>query len=115
MLEGIRSLLDERFDVVVMVANERSLLETMTKLNPDLAIVDVSLPRTAGANVIAVLHERFPALKVVALSAFDDRIVVDRILASGAAAVVIKSSAAIDLGPTLDAICCSRHHVSPNV
>lgn len=42
MLEGIRSLLDDRFAVVVMVANVKSLLETMQKLQPDLVIVDVS-------------------------------------------------------------------------
>ena len=41
LLDGIRSLLDERFEVVVMVADVRSLLETMEKLQPDLVIVDV--------------------------------------------------------------------------
>ena len=33
MLEGIRSLLDERFEVVVMVADVRSLLGTMKNFN----------------------------------------------------------------------------------
>ena len=63
MLEGIRSLLDERFEVVVMVADVRSLLETMEKLQPDLVIVDVSLPHTAGQNVIAMLHDRFRGIE----------------------------------------------------
>ena len=120
MLEGIRSLLDERFEVVVMVADVRSLLWTMEALRPDLVIVDVSLPHTAGQNVIAMLHDRFRGLNVIALSVFDDRIVADRIvadrsLASGAVAVVLKSSAVTDLGPTLDAIGCGRQYPSPNV
>jgi DNA-binding NarL/FixJ family response regulator len=115
MLEGIRSLLDERFEVVVMVADVRSLLETMEKLQPDLVIVDVSLPHTVGQNVIAILRDRFGLLNVIALSAFDDRIVADRILASGAAAVVLKSSAVTDLGPALDAIDGGRQFLSPNV
>jgi DNA-binding NarL/FixJ family response regulator len=115
MLEGIRSLLDKWFDVVVMVADVRSLLETMEKFQPDLVIVDVSLPHAAGQNVIAILHDRFRGLKVIALSAFDDRIVADRILASGAVAVVLKSSAVTDLGPALDAIDRGRQYLSPNV
>jgi len=115
MLEGIRSLLDERFEVVVMVADVRSLLETMEKLQPDLVIVDVSLPQTVGKNVIAILRDRFRLLNVIALSAFDDRIVADRILASGAVAVVLKSSAVTDLGPALDAIGCGQQYLSPNV
>ncbi len=115
MLEGIRTLLAERFEAVVMVADERSLLEALARLQPDLAIVDVSLPHTAGTNVVTVLHEQFPNLNVIALSAFDDRIVADRSLASGAVAVVLKSSAVTDLGPALDAIGCGRQYLSPNV
>ena len=48
MLEGIRSLLDERFEAVVMVADERSLLEAIERLKPVLAVVGVSLPRTSS-------------------------------------------------------------------
>ena len=72
-----------------MVADVRSLLETMEKLQPDLVIVDVSLPHTVGQNVIAMLHDRFRGINVIALSGFDDRIVTDRSLASGAVAVVL--------------------------
>jgi DNA-binding NarL/FixJ family response regulator len=108
MLEGIRSLLNERFEAVVMVADERSLVETMERLKPDLVVVDVSLPHTAGKNVIEMIHERFPGTILIALSVFGDRSVTDRILASGAVAVVLKSSATIDLGPALDAIGCGR-------
>ena len=112
MLDGIRSLLDERFEVVVMVADVRSLLGTMETLQPDLVIVDVSLPHPAGQNVIAMLHDRFRGIRVIALSAFDDRIVTDRIQACGAVSVVLKSSAVSDLGPALDAAGCGRHGVT---
>jgi DNA-binding NarL/FixJ family response regulator len=115
MLEGIRSLLDERFEAVVMVADERSLLESMERLRPDVAIVDVSLPHTTGGNIITLLHNRFPGVNVIALSAFDDPTLANRILASGAAAVVLKSSAVIDLGHALDAVAYGRQYVSPNM
>lgn len=112
MLEGIRSLLEGRFNVVVMVADERSLLEAVEKLQPDLAIVDVSLPHTSGSNIIAILRERFRDLNLIALSSFADRIVADRILASGADAVVPKSSAVDDLSSALDVAGCGLHGVT---
>ena len=115
MLQGIRSLLDERFEAVVMVADERSLLESMERLRPDVVIVDVSLPHTAGGNVITLIHDRFPGANVIALSAFDDRTIANRILTCGAAAVVLKSSAIIDLGPALAAVAHGRQYVSPNI
>ena len=112
-LEAIRSLLDKRFEAVVMVADERSLLEMLARLKPDLVIVDVSLPHTSGRNVIAMIHERFPGTDLIALSDFNDRSVTERILASGAIAVVMKSSAVTDLGPALDAIGCDRQCSAP--
>lgn len=114
MLEGIRSLLDERFKAVVMVADERSLLEAIERLKPVLAVVDVSLPHTSSENVVAMLHGRFCGLKVIALSAFDDRAVADRILESGAVAIVLKSSAVTDLVPALNAVSGGHQYVSPN-
>jgi DNA-binding NarL/FixJ family response regulator len=109
MLEGIRSLLEERFNAVVMVADERSLLEAVEKLQPDVVIVDLSLPHTSGSNIIAILRERFRDLNLIALSSFADPIVAERILASGAVAVVLKSSAVTDLGPALDAVGWGLH------
>jgi len=50
MLEGVRSLLEESYESVVMVANENSLLQAAEKLEPELAIVDVSLPVATGAT-----------------------------------------------------------------
>jgi DNA-binding NarL/FixJ family response regulator len=44
VLESIRSLLEKIFDVVVMVADEKSLLDALEKVKPDLVVVDLSLP-----------------------------------------------------------------------
>src|SRR5215510_11428967 len=43
--EGVRRLLETAFEVVVMVADEVSLVETARRLHPTLAVVDLSLPR----------------------------------------------------------------------
>jgi CheY-like chemotaxis protein len=61
MLHGVRSLLEERFESVVMVADVNSLLQTTEKLQPDLVVVDVSLPVIGTKNVVTVLRERYPA------------------------------------------------------
>src|SRR5437016_1951143 len=44
MLQGVRSLLESLFAAVVMVADEGSLLETIERLDPDLVVVDLSMP-----------------------------------------------------------------------
>ena len=48
LTEGVRGLLETTFDVVLMVADEVSLLESATRLPVDLAVVDFSLTRGEG-------------------------------------------------------------------
>ena len=104
MLEGVWSLLEERFEAVVMVADEGSLLPTAEKLQPDLVIVDVSFPMTGTKNAVVVLRERFPEIQLIALSIHDESVAVERVLASGAFAYVLKRCATTDLVPALEEV-----------
>ena len=51
MLEGIRGLLQTTFESVVMVADEKSLFDVIEKLNPDMIVVDLSLPMSGEVNI----------------------------------------------------------------
>jgi DNA-binding NarL/FixJ family response regulator len=117
MLEGVRSLLEDRFDAVVMVAGESSLLEAIEKLHPEIAVVDVSFPlsdRESG-NVVPMLHKRFPDLRLIALSVHDEAAAADRMLKDGAAGFVLKRSAVTDLLTAIEAVFEGRTYVSPGV
>jgi DNA-binding NarL/FixJ family response regulator len=113
MLEGVRSLLEERFDSVVMVADVSSLLQTAEKLRPDLVVVDVSLPVIGTKNVLTVLRERFPHVQLIALSIHDESVAMERVLASGASAFVLKRCATTDLLAALEEVSAGRVYVSP--
>jgi len=113
MLGGVRSLLEERFESVVMVADENSLVQMAEKLRPDLVVVDVSLPVTGKKKVVTVLRERFPDALLVAFSIHDESVAVERVLASGASAFVLKRSATTDLVPALEEVFAGRAYVLP--
>jgi DNA-binding NarL/FixJ family response regulator len=113
ILEGVRSLLEERFESVVMVADVSSLLQTAEKLRPDFVVVDVSLPVIGTKNVVTVLRERYPDVPLIALSIHDESVAVERVLASGASAFVLKRCATTDLLPALDEVSAGRVYVSP--
>jgi DNA-binding NarL/FixJ family response regulator len=117
MLEGVRSLLEGRFEIVVMVADESSLLHTLEKLRPGLAVVDMSFPRIDpnSGNIVGLLRERFPELLLVLLSVHDEPLVAQRMLELGAAAYVLKRSAATDFLPAIDKVLGGGRFVSPAV
>jgi DNA-binding NarL/FixJ family response regulator len=104
MLEAVRGLLVERFATTVMVADETSLLEAAGRMEPDLVVVDLSLPVLGGVNVVRSLFNRYPGLRVIVLSVHDEQPALSQALGAGAAGFVLKRTAAIDLTAAVDAV-----------
>ena len=111
--EGVRGLLETMFDAVVMVADERSLFEAADRLDAELAVVDLSLPVSAEANVMRRLRARHPGLKIVILSVHDEPSAVDQAMASSVEGFVLKRSAATDLIPAVREVLNGGTYVSP--
>lgn len=114
MLGGIHALLGAAFDAVVMVADDRSLVEAVARMHPDLVIIDLSLPSDgADLNVAHRLASERPDLRIIVLSVHDEPAAVRQTLAAGAAAFVLKRSAATDLIPAVHDVLGGRTYVSP--
>jgi len=104
LTEGVRGLLATAFGSVVMVADEASLLEGAGRLQPDVAIVDLSLARDSGLNWLQTLRQDCPDIKVIVLSVHDERSVRDAVLKAGADAFVLKRAIATDLLNAVNAV-----------
>jgi DNA-binding NarL/FixJ family response regulator len=100
--EGLRTLLETAFGTVIMVADTASLLEGATRVQPDVAIVDLSLARDGGLDWLRAVRQRCPGLRVIVLSVHDEESVRRAALAAGADAFVLKRSIASDLLPEID-------------
>src|SRR5262252_2794370 len=104
MLGGVYSLLDSLFETVLMVADERSLEDAVTTFEPDLVVVDLSLPRESETNIARRIMERHPDLRLVVLSVHDEPTIVAQMLSAGVAGVVLKRAAATDLIPAVQEV-----------
>ena len=110
--DGVRGLLETAFNTVFMVADEASLLEGATQLQPTVVVLDLSL---SGGDLLGLLERirvRAPNAKVLLLSVHDERTVADAAIASGADAVVLKRCLATDLLPAVDALRAGGHYIS---
>lgn len=115
MLEGIRGLLETVFESVVMVADEKSLFDTARKLNPVLAIVDISLSLSGEINIVKELKSRLPDLKFIILSVHDEETVAKEVMEAGASGFVLKRSAGVDLIPAVMRVLKGKTFISPGV
>jgi two-component system secretion response regulator SsrB len=102
--EGVRGLLATAFGSVVMVADETSLIEGAVRLQPDLAIVDLSLARDSHLDWLQTLRQSCPELKVIVLSVHDEPSVREAVMKAGADAFVLKRAIATDLLSAVDAV-----------
>jgi DNA-binding NarL/FixJ family response regulator len=112
MLDAVRGLLGGRFATTVMVADEASLLEAAGRMQPDLVVVDLSLPVSGSVNAVRTLCGRYPGLRVIVLSVHDEQTALSQVLAAGAAGFVLKRTAAADLTEAVDAVLRGETYVS---
>jgi len=113
--DSVRGLLETEFETVIMVANEASLLEGASRLNPTIVVVDLSFSGGDMPALLARLDERSPGVKVLMLTVHDELTVAGAALAAGVKAVVLKSCLATDLMPAVDALLAGTHYVSPEI
>jgi DNA-binding NarL/FixJ family response regulator len=113
MQKAVRGLLEERFTTTVMVADERSLFEAVRRMEPDLVVVDLSLPVSGSVNIVRDLLSRYPGLRVIVLSVHDEQPAVSQALGAGAAGFVLKRTVATDLTSAVDAVLRGETYVSP--
>jgi len=112
--EGIRGLLETVFEVVVMVADEMSLLEGAKRVAAQMAIVDMSIGREDGFGAVRRLRETCPAMKLIVISAHNEISVIQSALAAGADGFVLKRTIATDLLAAVDAVRAGQRFVSPS-
>jgi DNA-binding NarL/FixJ family response regulator len=113
MLGAVRGLLEGKFVATVMVADEPSLLEAVPRMEPDLVVVDLSLPVSGNVNVVRSLFSLHPGLKVIVLSVHDEQAALSQALSAGAAGFVLKRTAAVDLTAAVEAVLRGETYVSP--
>ena len=113
ILEAVRRLLAGKFGATVMVADEASLVEAAARLEPDLVVVDLSLPVSGRVNVVRSLFKRHPGLRVIVLSVHDEEAALSQALGAGAAGFVLKRTAGADLTAAVEAVLRGEVYVSP--
>ena len=112
MLAGVKTLLEKKFKMVFMVADEASLFEAAEKINPDLIIADLSLRVSGEINIVRSLKHTFPGLKLIILSVHDEPTAVSACMDAGADGFVLKRSAVDDLIPAIDGVLGNSRFIS---
>jgi DNA-binding NarL/FixJ family response regulator len=95
--EGVKSLLEEEFELVAVVEDGRELVETARRLRPDVIVADITMPHLNGIDALVQLKRDNPGVRVVFLTMHKDAAYARRALEAGARGYVLKHSAQAEL------------------
>ena len=113
VLEGFRRILEKQYDLVGTVENGRALLEAATKLQPDIVILDVSMPLLNGIDAATRLRKIVPEAKIIVVTMHADTDYVRSAFEAGASAYVLKRSAVDELEQAIRAVLAGHSYITP--
>jgi DNA-binding NarL/FixJ family response regulator len=101
VLGAVAELLRGTFEVVGTVSDGRAALEAVLALDPDLAVLDISMPCMSGIDVARELHRRGSKARIVFLTVHEDTDILESCLAAGGLGYVVKVYMDTDLIPAM--------------
>lgn len=113
--EAFKQLLEPEYSVVGTVTDGRTLLAVAPKLNPDIILLDISMPLLNGLDAGRRLKQAMPAVKLIYLTVNEDPQVAAEAFRLGAAGYVVKSAVASELFQAIQEVLKGKSYVSPLV
>jgi DNA-binding NarL/FixJ family response regulator len=114
---GIRTLIQEQpgWSVAAEVADGRDAVAKAGELQPDVAILDISMPSLNGLDAIKRIAELSPRTKVLILTVHESDELIRKALEAGARGYLFKTDAAFDLVTAINALLSNKNFFTPNV
>jgi DNA-binding NarL/FixJ family response regulator len=122
LCEGFRELIElqPNLEVVGIAGDGEEALATVERLQtehmaPDVVLMDVRMPRLDGITATRALIERWPEIRVVILTTFDERELIQAGLQAGALGYVLKDITAKQLATTIRVVAQGQVLLHPDV
>lgn len=113
--EGLVALLqaDGRIEVVAQAGDGIEAVEQADACCPNVAIVDLSMPRLAGIDVVRRIHKSQPATRILVLTCHDEEEYVLPLVRAGASGYLVKDAASTDLRRAVEALAAGQAWFGP--
>lgn len=115
VLEGLHKILEDEYDIVGMAEDGRTLLKVAQQHNPDVVVLDISMPQLNGLDAARQLRKLLPTCKIIFLTMHADPTYAKEAFQAGAAAFLLKRSAASELILAIHAVLKDQFYVTPEI
>lgn len=115
--KGLADLVSKQgYTVLFQADNGEEFLEKLkSNPEPDIALLDINMPKKDGYETALWLKRNKPDIKIIALSMYDDENAIIRMLKNGARGYILKDSEPADLKAAIDSVLSKGYHYSEMV
>ncbi len=117
VLEGMQTMLSQIDFVTVsgQAGNAYQAMEMIKEHSPDIVITDISMPEISGIELSAKIRKEYPAVKVIAMSTFNERSYISQMVQNGALGYILKSASREEIEEALLTVYKNRLYMSVEV
>jgi DNA-binding NarL/FixJ family response regulator len=117
MREGLKSLVNAQADMEVVgeVGDGRAALSKARELQPDVVVMDISMPELNGIQATGRMKSCCQKSKVLVLTAYDDNGYLRQLLEAGASGYVLKRAAAEELVKAIRVVAAGGVYLDPSL
>ena len=115
--EGLGTMLGNQPDMLVMglATNGREAIRMVDEYQPDVAIVDISMPELNGIDAMSQMLQRHSSIKVIVLSIHETKPYVYRALKAGAKGYLLKETAGLEVVEAVRAVYGGERYLSQRI
>jgi len=114
--QGLKSLLErEKFQVIAEASDGQEVIQAAEKLQPDIAVLDISMPTLNGVDAARELARSCPKTKVILLTQHEEEQYIYAALQAKVKGYVLKSQVASDLVHAIEQVSSGGIYLSPGV
>jgi two-component system response regulator NreC len=115
--DGLKALIEQEktFELIGEASDGRTTVQLTQKLNPDLVIMDISMPGLNGMEAAIQILESNPGIKIIALSVHAEKQFVAGMLRAGASAYLLKDCAFRELKEAVTLVMQNQIYLSPKI
>jgi DNA-binding NarL/FixJ family response regulator len=115
--EGVRQALshDASLNIVAVASDGEQTLQLLKEHSPDIAILDMSMPKLTGLNVAKEYKKLRGKTEIIFLTMFDDEEILNEAMDIGVKGYILKESASIDIVNAVHAVVEGQYYISPRL